>query len=271
MRIACRIYRIATLAMICTGMAFPAAAQKDPRGLVTNVVDNELNAQKSDQFWIYRDDNHEDGKSKVQRVVETPECHLVWPLEIEGKPASEDDKAKAQQKMQELVTDDQARAKNRKEIQEDEDKANTLMKLLPDAFLFTRGAEQKGMLEVRFRPNPDYKPTSNEAKVFHSMAGILLIDMKEKRLAKISGKLVHEVDFGLGVLGKIHKGGTFTVVQKEVSQGDWEVTLLDVHISGRALFFHQIGTQQHEVMTEFKAVPKDIELKKAAELAKGES
>jgi hypothetical protein len=259
---------MATVALLCTGGALTAAAQDDVRGLVANVVDNELKAQKSDKFWMYRDSNRENGKSKVQRVVETPECHMNWPLEIDGKPASKEDLEKAQKDLQALTSDEEARAKNRKEIDEDENKANALMKLLPDAFLFTRGAEQKGMLQVRFRPKPDYKPPSNEAKVFHSMAGTLLIDKREKRLAKISGKLVSDVDFGLGVLGKIHKGGTFTVVQKEVSKGDWEVTMLDVHISGRALFFHQIGTQQHETMTDFKIVPRDIDLKKAAELVK---
>ena len=62
-----------------------------------------------------------------------------------------------------------------------------------------------------------------------------------------------DVEFGFGVLGKLQKGGTFEVVQSEVAPRDWEVSLLDVHITGRALFFHTIGKQQHEVRSQAKS------------------
>jgi hypothetical protein len=69
--------------------------------------------------------------------------------------------------------------------------------------------------------------------------------------------LISDVEFVFGILGKLHKGGSFEVVQSEVASQDWEMSLLDVHISGRALFFHTIGEQQHEVRSHFKPVPPD--------------
>ena len=98
------------------------------------------------------------------------------------------------------------------------------------------------------------------------MEGVLLIDAKQTRLAKLSGELISDVDFGLGILGKLKKGGTFEVVQSEVAPGDWEVSLLDVHISGRALFFHSIGEQQHEARSQFKPVPSGLSLVQAAHM-----
>lgn len=41
-------------------------------------------------------------------------------------------------------------------------------------------------IRLKFRPDPKYQPTSNEAKVFHSMEGVLLVDAKQARLAIIS-------------------------------------------------------------------------------------
>ena len=243
-----------------------ATAQNDARELVSTVVQNELAAQKSEAFWMYRDSKMKKGRVEVQRVLETPQCHMTWPLVVDGKAPSSQAKAHAQKELEQLVTDPQARAKNLKEIDEDSSKANSLMKLLPDAFLFKSEGRQKDILKIRFRPNPSYQSKSNESKVFHSMAGILLINTKEKRLAKMTGQLVDDVDFGFGILGKLHKGGTFTVVQKEVAPGDWELIMLDVHISGQALFFHQIGDQQHEVMTSFTRVPANLDLEKAASL-----
>ena len=122
-------------------------------------------------------------------------------------------------------------------------------------------------IRLKFRPNPEYHPTTNESKVFHNMVGVLLIDAKQTRLEKLSGTLASDVDFGFGILGKLEKGGTFEVTQSEVAAGDWEVTSLDVHISGRALFFHTIGEQQHEVKNQFKPVPPDLPLEKAAAMA----
>jgi hypothetical protein len=98
------------------------------------------------------------------------------------------------------------------------------------------------------------------------MEGILLIDAQQTRLAKLSGKLISDVDFGFGILGKLKEGGTFEVVQSEVAPKDWEVSLLDVHISGRALFFHSIGEQQHEVRSQFKPVPSGLSLAQAASM-----
>ncbi|HMJ23588.1 MAG TPA: hypothetical protein VK513_16855 [Terriglobales bacterium] len=105
--------------------------------------------------------------------------------------------------------------------------------------------------------------------MFHRMEGVLLIDAEQTRLAKLSGTLISNVDFGFGILGKLQKGGSFEVVQSEVAPKDWEMSLLDVHISGRALFFHSIGEQQHEVRSQFKPVPSGLSLAEAVSVVKG--
>jgi hypothetical protein len=83
--------------------------------------------------------------------------------------------------------------------------------------------------------------------------------------------LTWDVDFGFGILGKLQKGGRFEVVQSAVALKDWEVSLLDVHISGRALFFHSIGEQQHEMRSQFKALPSGLSLAEAVSMVKGSS
>jgi len=86
------------------------------------------------------------------------------------------------------------------------------------------------------------------------------------RVSVLLNLLISDVDFGLGILGKLKKGGSFEVVQSEVAPRDWEVSLLDVNISGRALFFHTIGEQQHEVKSQFKPVPSGLSLAQAASM-----
>jgi hypothetical protein len=241
-----------------------ALAQSDPQALVSQMVDNELHAQKTWHYWMYVDSNTKPHRSEVKRLLETSQCWLSWPISINGQPPSPQQEQQARAHLQQLVNNPNVREKNRKELNQDAHKANTLMQILPAAFLFTPEGEQNGSIKLAFRPNPHYRPPSDEAKVFHHMAGTLLINAKETRLAGISGKLTSNVEFGWGILGKIRKGGTFSVAQSEVAPGDWEVTRLDVHISGRALFFHTISEQQSEVKTGFQPVPRHITLAHAA-------
>jgi hypothetical protein len=76
------------------------------------------------------------------------------------------------------------------------------------------------------------------------------------------------VVFGWGILGRLHKGGVFEVRQDEVAAGHWELTLVDVHITGKALFFKTIGEQQHEERSAFREVPGNLNLAQAVEMLK---
>lgn len=248
-----------------------AYGQEDLHNLVSETVNNELHSQSGEHYWMFEDANSSARKHEITRVIETKECWLRWPLSIDSHPATAQEKKKAEERLQQLVNDSQAREKNRKEIDEDTKKANGVMQILPDAFLFRKTGQQGRTIQLAFRPNPKYEPSSNEGKVFHAMSGVLVIDMKEKRLRQISGQLTEDIDFGGGILGKIRKGGTFKVIQQELAPGDWEVTLLDVHVSGRALLFHTISEQQHETMTNFKPVPANIDLRQAAEIVRSGS
>jgi hypothetical protein len=138
--------------------------------------------------------------------------------------------------------------------------------MLPDAFLFKFGQRRGDLVQLNFSPNPSFKPTTHEAEVFHAMQGTLWLDAKQNRLEEISGHLMREVKFGGGLLGHLNPGGTFQVKQAPVSPGYWELTLLNVHMKGKALFFKTIAVQQTYTRTDFKQVPDALPLAQAAEM-----
>jgi len=92
------------------------------------------------------------------------------------------------------------------------------------------------------------------------------VDAKQKRLAEISGKLMSEVKFGGGVLGHLDKGGTFWVKQQDLGSGHWEITVLDVQMIGKALFFKTIDVAEKDSYTNFQPVTEGTTLAKAAQL-----
>jgi len=139
-----------------------------------------------------------------------------------------------------------------------------LFKILPDVFVFGYAGRQGDLVTLTFRPNPDFQPTSLEARVFHGMEGEMTVDTKQERLAALNGHLMEDVKFGGGLLGHLDKGGKFEVRQAEVAPGHWEMTVLGVDMKGKALLFKTVGVHETENHSEFHRVSDDLTLAEAA-------
>jgi hypothetical protein len=132
--------------------------------------------------------------------------------------------------------------------------------------VFAYGSRQGDLVTLTFRPNPNFQPSSQEARVFHNMQGEMTVDIKQERLAALSGHLMNDVRFGAGFLAHLDKGGKFEVRQTEVAPGEWEVSILSVDLQGKALFFKAIGVQETENHSDFSRVPDNLTLAEAAGL-----
>jgi hypothetical protein len=227
---------------------------QDPRALVQRMVQHELQAHNDRSHWMYTDSMTDDSGTKVKEVVETHSGSLALVLSENGKPISNSKRMQEEAELREKAQDQAEIKKEQKASDDDARKATEMLKILPDAFEYSLVGADGATVHLHFRPDPNFDPPTREAKVFHSMAGDMFIDRKSERLVGLSGTLLSNVNFGFGILGKLEKGGTFQVRQKEVAPGHWELSLLDVHISGRALFFKSIEEQQHETRTDYHEV-----------------
>ena len=241
----------------------PAFGAEDAKVLVHRMVQNELAARNDHSHWMYIDSMSEDGTTKVTLVVESAQGSLELLLSHDGRTVSKEDLAKEEAQVKNAIDHPSNMKKTQKADQEDEDQATKMLKMLPDGFLYTVVSDDGHEVKLHFEPNPDFDPPTREAKVFHAMAGEMTIAKKEGRLAGLSGSLETNVYFGWGILGAIRKGGTFEIRQKEVGPGHWELTLLDVHIQGKALFFKTIHEQQHEIQMDYHQIPSDLTAQQA--------
>jgi hypothetical protein len=139
------------------------------------------------------------------------------------------------------------------------------MKMLPDAFIWTEAGQSDDSVTLDFKPNPDFKPPTRQARVFAAMAGKMVVNEKQKRLESLSGELTQPVDFGWGLLGRLQKGGTFLIERKEVAPGEWKTTGTHIHIHGRALLFKNINEQEDEETSGYKPAP-SLSLEEAANM-----
>lgn len=210
------------------------------------------------------------GKRETRRMVETSKGTLSRLILENGKPLSRNNQQEEEQRVERLAHDPGELEKQQKAEREDDKKARGLLTVIDKAFLFRYVSGQKRLIRLSFQPNPQFKPESREDRVLHSMAGTMLIDRREKRLVGLRGHMIRSVDFGGGLLGHLEKGGTFALRRTEVATNDWETTLIDVHLKGKALLFKNINEQHHEFRSRFQPVSPDLTIEQAVELLNGD-
>lgn len=266
------------LAVLFSGLFFAlllpyARAEESParepsaKQLVADVVYNELRADREDHSrWIYRDHNKEPGKDVVQIVIETNAGEVKKTIEKNGRPLDAQERQQDEAKMMSFEDDPSVREKQRRGDQEDDSKARALMKMLPDAFLWTQTAENGDTVTLAFRPNPQFQPPTRDAKVFAAMAGTMVVDREAKRLKRLSGALIKDVTFGWGLLGRLQKGGTFNVEHTEIAPGIWRITGTHVHIKGKALLFKSINEQEDDETSNYKPAPPTLTVAQAIQM-----
>ncbi|MGA8343907.1 MAG: hypothetical protein WB781_18385 [Candidatus Sulfotelmatobacter sp.] len=235
--------------------------------LARKVVTNELKVQNEDLgHWMYRLEKKDAEKKQVQEIVETKDGSLSRLLSTDGRPLDAKQQQKESRRIQRLVSNPGEQRKLQQASNKKAEQGERLFKILPDVFVFGYAGCEGDLIKLSFRPNPNFRPPSIEARVFQNMEGEMTVDSKQERLAAINGHLMEDVKFGGGLLGHLDKGGKFEVSQTEVAPGHWEMTVLVVDMKGKVLLFKTINVQETENHSDFHRVPDDLTLAQAADI-----
>jgi hypothetical protein len=248
----------------------PSTANKSEsnlKALVRDILQNELRAQAEDHsLWCYRKLTDKDGKQQLFATCQTKTLEIDRLMAVNGKPLTEQQWNQENQRIEQLLNNRSQLKKEKQQQREDAEQATRMLKMLPDAFLFKQENSDANRIALHFTPNPAFRASGASEVVFHHMEGTLTLDVKQKRLVEISGRLNSDVKFAGGLLGHLDKGGTFYVKQQEVGPGCWEMTRMDVQMNGKALFFKTISVRTREIDTDFHAVPAASSIQQVAAL-----
>ncbi len=249
------LFPIALLLAHC-GCLRVQAQQTNAKSMITTVCESELKADHNDHtaFQYFDHDVTPDHNTMVY-TVETPQGDLSREMEVDNRPLTAAERDKDNAHIQSIVANPTALEKQNKDQAHDDDQAEQMLALLPNAFLWTIKSEQGPLVTLSFKPDPAYDPHSMEDRVFAAMAGQVVVNREENRIYSMRGTLTSDVKFGFGILGRLRKGGTFQVERREVLPGHWQMTDTHVHLIGKALFFKTIGSQEDEQRGDFKLSP----------------
>jgi len=227
-----------------------------------------LDADRADQSrWQYLDLVRRPDGEALYLVIETGHGSVRKKLQQNGRPLTDDELRAEDERIRSFVNDPSQQEKQRKDGEQDDKRAASMLRLLPDAFLWSVRSEDHDSVTLAFTPNPNFRPPDMESRVFAAMEGQIVVHKTQNRVVTIKGKLIRDVKFGFGLLGRMNAGGTFNVERREISPGVWQITESHVHITGRALLFKTIGEEEDEVKTQFLPTPA-TSLQKAADLLK---
>jgi hypothetical protein len=247
--------------------------------LVRMTVQNEVSASSHSELK-HMFCSHKTGskESQTRLYVETTQAMAGMLVATNGRPLTSQQRQAEINRLDGLASNPDALRRKHAREKDDSDQTLRILKALPDAFHYEYDGAESGtaqiggvggqLIRLKFTPNPSYAAPSRVEQVLAGMQGYLLIDANEHRIAEINGTLFKDVSFGWGLIGRLDKGGRFQVKQADVGNGAWEVTEMNLNITGKVLIFKSLNISTKEVFTDFQRVPNDTTFAQGVELLK---
>lgn len=123
---------------------------------------------------------------------------------------------------------------------------------------------------IQVNPSPSFHPHSLFQDALTHVTANVWVDHTADQIVHADAKVLSDIGFGGGLIGKLYRGGTVSIDQAEIASGVWLVTHERYDFSGRKFLFPFEEHQQVD-FSHFRFVgsPKDALVMVQAELANG--
>jgi hypothetical protein len=272
---------ILTVALSISNTAVLVHAQqiaRSPDELVRETVKKELNASEAHSKFMFRDEKKTAQGSQTKLIVQTDDSMAGMLIEENGRPLTPEQQRAEDARLESYIKNPAELSKKREKEKDEAEHTKRIVAAMPDAFLYENdgtvtGTQSLGkpgdvLVRLKFRPNPNYNPPTHVEQILTGMAGYILIDTDECRIAKIDGTLVKDVGFGWGILGHLEPGGHFLVEQADVGGGHWEATRMDLTFDGKVMLFKKLHINSSQIFSDFRPAPSDLNFEQGVALLK---
>jgi len=242
----------------------------DPQKIVRDASWNELHSKSPGRSFRYRQHKVDPKGTTVKEIFETKDGDVARLLEKDGKPLDPVAARAEMDRLNNLLAHPEVQEHRHKKEQEDSARGDEMVRMLPDAFLFTLEGTVEGpngpCYRLKFTPNPAFVPPDREGEVYHGMVGELWVDQAQERLVKIDAHLISDVNFGWGVLGRLYKGGSILVQNADVGLHHWETVHMKLQLQGKLLMMKSVDYSTTEDYTDFEVQPQELSYQEAIHL-----
>lgn len=251
----CKLFFIALLACAAAqAQPAPTPATNEQLELISRATEHELQALENPVPFRYQERLEWSWGTETRSVIETSEGRADRIVQFADEPLSSEQQAKQERRLKKLLSDHDA-VKNELQDQKAETQRRIRMvKAFPRAFFFDFVGRENGLLRFEFRPNPEFSPKDRETQMYRGMEGKVWVEPLHERIVQVQGKLVKDVSFGWGIVGRLNKGGIYEISQTQLSPGIWRITTLNVDVKGRMFFLNSFRFMRRESNSHFRPV-----------------
>jgi hypothetical protein len=117
----------------------------------------------------------------------------------------------------------------------------------------------RDVIVLKFKPRPDFKPVNDSEKFVSRLEGELWIDVAEKTMVKLDGKLGESFKSGVaGFLSPLQPGTSLLIENSPISNGLWATTLMEfIPVQKGSLLSKSVRYKQKEEMSDYRPFNKD--------------
>ena len=249
-----RVSRLAIFSLV-TSLGLPSVLPSEPTGtLVKEACFNAIQQREVKSLWSYRVERHDDKHIILEQVIETVDTPVIHLLTVDGHAPTAAQFKEEDDRHRRLLRNLAGQSALKKDHDEDSKKMEEMLRIIPVAFAFQDLGKQRGLEKIAFHPNPDFKPKTYEQRVLHTLVGTALIDLHDKQIVRISASLAQPVEFGLGFIGRVDRGGTVNIVRTRLSGGIWQVSMEKIDLTGRMAIFKSLNRRKDEQRSDFEPV-----------------
>lgn len=245
-----------------------------PRSWIVDVAANELVAlHHRNSFLRYRMHVLDAKGDQIRDVIESKDGTVARLILKDGRPLTADEDKAERNRLTDMVASPSAYAKHVKNEGEGRKLADQLIRLMPDAMIYsyTPGQPQTGKnigLEIvlDYKPNPKFSPPTTAAEALTGLQGRVWIDAKNRQLVRMDGTIFRAVNFGWGMLAHIYPGGHLVLDQTNAGENRWIFTRFVEDVNVRALMVKTIHIHTNVEASSFQTLPNPISYQDAVRM-----
>jgi hypothetical protein len=234
------------------------------RSWVVDTVANELNAlHHKGSYLRYRMHIIDAKGDQVRDVIESRDGTVARLILRDGKSLTDEQDRAERQRLNDMLANPSAFSKHAHADDSGKKIADSLMRLMPDAMVYTyvpgqpQTGKNPGMTEVviDYEPNPKFHPPTTTAEALTGLRGRAWIDSQSKQLVRMEGNIFQGINFGWGMIAHIYPGGTLMIQQADAGNGRWIFTHFTQRITVRALLVKTLNIKTDVEASSFQPVP----------------
>ena len=236
-------------ALACPSLAWaqePATAATPQQWAMQAAAEQVHDLEPSHSFLRYRAHTVDSKGNLTRDVVESRDGAVARLISKEGRALTPEEDQAERERLQAMIDNPASFIKHIRNEQSSKKQAIDVIKLIPQAMLFTytEGQPQPAVLArtgarpavvLDFHPNPAWSPPTLAAETLTGLEGRLWIDPRTRHVLRLEAHVFKPVNVGFGVLARVAPGGTATLDEAQADPHRWLPSHFVEHITLRAL------------------------------------